>query len=117
MVTIEEIGSMFSSLNNILKNNWYTNQDNKIIKFYTPNGTEEYEVFSIYEIKAETYFSTVNFISDSVYQKFLDTIKSRSIYDFNVDLTKDDQIITVSTCANNTANRIVLHAKKIQSEN
>jgi len=34
--------------------------------------------------------------------------------DFNVDVSKDDNILTLSTCANNNKYRVVLHAKKVK---
>lgn len=37
----------------------------------------------------------------------------RSIKEFNTDVSKDDNILTLSTCANNNKYRVVLHAKKI----
>ena len=42
------------------------------------------------------------------------TLKKRSIKDFNVDVSKDDNILTLSTCANNNKYRVVLHAKKVK---
>ena len=37
----------------------------------------------------------------------------RSIKNFNIDISKEDSILTLSTCANNNKYRVVLHAKKI----
>lgn len=108
-------GSMFSSLKNILNEDWYTNKNNLIIKLYTKNGLDEYQVFSLYEIKAESYYITTDFNSNSSYLSFITKLKNRSIFNFNIDLSAEDKILTLSTCSNNNANRIVLHAKKIQA--
>lgn len=105
--------TMFSTLRNILKDEWYNNEDNLIVKLYTPDGLIEYKVFSVYEVRAESYFATTLFASDSSYLGFLNNIKNRSIHDFNVELSEKDSIITLSTCSNNSAFRTVLHAKKI----
>ena len=105
--------SMFSSLKNILNDSWYNNSENLTINFYTPSGLEQYSVFSVYTTKAETYYLTTSFLSDTVYGSFLNELKNRSIHDFNVNLTNTDKILTLSTCANNNAYRIVLHAKKV----
>lgn len=104
---------MFATLKNVLKENWYSNNDNLIIDLYTPETLIQYKVFSVYEIKAESYYAMTSFASDKIYLEFLNNIKSRSIHNFNVDLSSNDQILTLSTCSNNTAYRIVLHAKKI----
>lgn len=105
--------SMFSSLKNILDNSWYNNSENLTIDFYTPSGLEQYSVFSVYSIKVETYYLTTSFLSDKVYGSFLNELKNRSIHNFNVNLTSSDKILTLSTCSNNSAYRIVLHAKKV----
>ena len=104
---------MFASLRNILKENWYLNEDNLTVNLYTPDGLTKYKVFSVYEIRAEGYYATPSFVSDKTYSDFLNTLKSRSVHNFDVDLTSSDQILTLSTCSNNNAFRTVLHAKKI----
>ena len=48
-----------------------------------------------------------------MYLKFLNKLKSRSIKDYNIELTAEDQIITLSTCGKEKKYRVVLHAKKI----
>ncbi len=105
--------SMFGTLKNILEENWYNNPDNYIITLVTEEGNIQYEVFSVYKIEIEDYYITTRFANDTDYSNFLQKIKSRSIKNFNVDLTTDDTILTLSTCANNNNYRIVLHAKKI----
>ena len=48
------------------------------------------------------------------YKEFINTIKSRSIYDFNIDLDTKDKIITLSTCTSDNKSRNVVHAKLIK---
>ena len=45
--------------------------------------------------------------------EFLNTIKDRSKYNFEVTLNSNDSIITLSTCYSETE-RTVVHAKKIK---
>jgi len=106
-------GSMFYTLKNILNPNWYENEENRKIIFITKNGKEIYETFSIYEIEEETYYISTYFSSDKEYEKFINTLQSRSIKDFGVNVNKEDEILTLSTCANNNKYRVVLHAKKV----
>ena len=47
--------------------------------------------------------------------KFINLIKGRSINNFGVDVTTNDKILTLSTCANNTT-KIVIHAKLIETK-
>ncbi len=107
--------SMFGTLKNILTEEWYENKDNYIIPFVTENETKEFQVFSVYTIEAEDYYITTYFNSDSEYEEFLRDIKGRSVKDFGIGVTKDDKILTLSTCANNNKYRVVLHAKEIRT--
>lgn len=106
-------GSMFGSLKNILDSNWYDNEENTNITLYTENEKSIYKVFSIYKIESEDYYIKTEFSNDNEYEQFLNTIKKRSIKEFNIALSKSDNILTLSTCANNNKYRVVLHAKKI----
>ena len=51
--------------------------------------------------------------ADNEFTDFIKTIKSRSKFDFGVDVNENDNILTLSTCANNNKYRVVLHAKKL----
>ena len=105
--------SMFGSLKFILEPKWYKNPDNYIVTFVTPSGFEQYQVFSTYKIDNEEYYITTSFNNDKTYLDFLKKIKSRSNFNYNVDVNENDHILTLSTCANNGKKRVVLHAKKV----
>lgn len=105
-------GSMFGSLKNILYEDWYLNPNNHMIDFVTETGNLSYQVFSIYRIYKEDYYIQTEF-EDTHYRDFLQTLLNRSFYDFGVDLTEEDSILTLSSCAENSSMRIVLHAKKV----
>ena len=105
--------TMFGSLSKTLKSNWYNNKDNHIIRLSTETENTMWQIFSVYKIPEETYYITTDFSSDNDYQKFLNTIKERSIHNFNTNLTTDDKILTLSTCYSDTE-RTVVHAKLIK---
>lgn len=109
--------TMFGSLKNILRDNWIQDKNNRIIKLSTLKENTMWQVFSVYETPVETYYLTNSFRTDESYKEFLNNIKSRSEFDFGVDVNENDNIITLSTCTN-TANdgRVVLHAKLIKKE-
>ena len=54
-----------------------------------------------------------DFKNDEEYNKFLNTIKQRSIHNFNTNLDTNDKILTLSTCYSDTE-RTVVHAKLIK---
>lgn len=111
-------GTMFGSLINVLNEDWYSNKYNQVIRFSTPYENTMWQVFSVYKIEPESYYLTVSFNSNDGYLQFLNTIKKRSIYNFNVNLDEEDKIITLSTCSDVAGTgRIVLHAKLIKKQN
>ena len=105
-------GSMFGTLKYAQTEEWYSNEDNRIVVFITPNEKVNYEVFSAYTIQTEDYYITTKF-KDGEFEKFVKKIKSRSVYDFGVEVGENDQILTFSTCAGENY-RTVLHAKKVK---
>ena len=105
--------TMFGSLSKTLKDDWYLNKDNHIIRISTETENTLWQIFSIYKIEEETYYITTDFTNDSDYQQFLNTIKDRSIYNFNTSLITTDKVLTLSTCYSDTI-RTVVHAKLIK---
>lgn len=103
--------TMFGTLKNILKKDWFENEDNRYITFITERESATYEVFSVYEIEAEDYYIKTSF-NTGEFNKYIDSMKARSKYDFNCDVSEEDKVLTLSTCANNNKYRVVLHAKK-----
>ena len=105
--------TMFGSLYKTQYPAWYQNKSNHIFRISTPSVNMSYQIFSVYKIDEESYYIQTDFTSDDVYLEFLNTIKGRSKYDFNVVLNESDKIITLSTCANDKE-RYVVHAKLIK---
>ena len=108
-------GTMFGSLKNITKSNWYSDKNNHVVKLSTEYENTLWQVFSIYRIPETSDYLDIDFSSDEKYEKFLSLLKSRSEYQFEVDLNKDDKILTLSTCYKES-DRVVLHAKLIKME-
>ena len=109
-------GSMFGTLVNILNNDWQSNKDNLKITLITEMGTYYYEVFSTYKIIPEDYYINTEFSSIDEFGEFVNTIKSRTLYDYKNEVTKDDKILTLSSCLEYGHKRVVLHAKLINKE-
>lgn len=109
-------GSMFGSLEDILDSKWYGNKENLKIEYTTEKEKEIYQVFSIYQIEKETYYTNNYFSSNEEFSAFISELKSRSKVDFEVEVDYSDTILTLSTCADNNHYRTVLHAKKINEQ-
>ena len=102
-------GVMFGTLQNTLRYSWYTNPENQIISFRTLYEDLNYQIFSIYKISVTTDYMRVLFADDTDKLNFYTMLKDRSIYDFGIELSGNDKIITLSTCADEN-NRYVVHA-------
>lgn len=107
--------TMFGSLSKTLKPEWYENKDNHIIRISNEKENSLWQIFSVYVIETESYYITTNFNSDEEYLTFLETMKSRSRYDFDTNLSASDRIITLSTCYDDDR-KTVVHAKLIKRE-
>ena len=104
-------GTMFGTLKNLL-NKSYQESTNHYIYLTTENNSYVFEVFSTYIISNESYYLKTNFKNDTEYLEFLNTLKFRSTYNFNIELNSNDKIITLSTCSGSN-DRMVVHGKLI----
>ena len=107
--------TMFGSVPSMLNGNYLNNSENYYIKISTPSSNSVWKVFSIYTIEPEVYYLKTNFKTEP-YENFLNTLKNRSIYNFGIDVTTDDKVLTLSTCDNTGTKRVAVHAKMISIE-
>ena len=107
--------SMFGSLRNVLKKEWYSNKDNHIIKLSTETENTLWQLFSVYHIETESYYIKTNFESNEEFKEFVNKLKSRSVYYFNAKVSEKDTILTLSTCYNKKE-KLVIHGKLIKEE-
>ena len=101
-------------------NNHNTEMMNEIHKIGFINmiiGEEEYQyiVFSVYKIEKEEYYLTTNFDKENSFADYIKRAKTRSIKDFNIEVSNKDSLLTLSTCADSNKLRVVMHSKKINS--
>lgn len=108
-------GTMFGSLKNIFDSNWFDDLNNHVVKLSTPTENTLWQVFSVYHIPTTSDYLQVKFSNDEDFLDFINMLKSRSQYDFNVEFSAEDKILTLSTCYNDEE-RVVLHAKLIKRE-
>ena len=106
--------TMFGDLKKTLNTNWINNQDNHYIKLSTNKENTLWKIFSIYTIDKTSDYLDINF-NDEEYEEFIELITNRSIHNFDDKPSRDDYIITLSTCHNDNE-RMVVHAKLIEKE-
>lgn len=106
-------GSMFNNLKNALNSKWL--KENHTIILKTIDKETKYQIFSTYTIEPEEYYIQTEF-NEINYKNFIDKIKSRSVYNYNVNVESTDKVLTLSTCDGSGNKRIVVHAKEIKEE-
>lgn len=104
-------GSMFGNLKNILKDQKNIDKKDMKILLVINNKIQEYKVFSTYSIPMEEYYLTTYFDNDKEFQEYIDRAIKNSVINFKQNVSINDKILTLSTCANNNKDRVVVHAK------
>ena len=108
--------TMFGQLPYLLKEKWQSNPNNHYIKLSTYKTNTIWQIFSVYKTEPTTNYLQSNFYSEQTYENFLNSIKKKSSYNFQTDITTQDKIITLSTCDDTGKKRIAVHAKLIKME-
>lgn len=107
--------TMFGTLKNVLNNGWLNNTNNYVIKISTETENSLWQIFSVYRIPTTSDYLQTNFNDETEYQNILDMIKDRSSHNFETNVASTDNILTLSTCYNNS-DKMVVHAKLIKKE-
>lgn len=106
-------GTMFGRL-------WYFRDEkffyaNPLIRFDTLYEDYEWEVFSVYVAEPGFYFEDTVFSSGLEWLEFLKLLKSSSLYDTDVMLSRDDALLTLYTDSDDFPGaRLVVHARLIK---
>ena len=103
-------GSMFGDLHQYKNEDTFINSNTIYISLR--DEVLEYEIFSTYveEASSDPYY--ISFSSDDDYVQYLNNLRDKSTFKKDVTFTKDDKIITLSTCSYETKNsRLLIHAK------
>ncbi len=106
-------GWMFADLTHIF--NGYLGTDVEIDIYRKDYRLLTYKVFSAYSTAPESYYITKYFPKDEMFSEFLNTMVSRSRWNFNQTVGPDDKILTLSTCTADAKGRIVIQAKLISN--
>ena len=101
---------MFSSLKNVLKKEWLENKKNHKIFFSIKGKSYYWDIFSVYTIENTSDYLETNYSN----YNYLESLAKRSIYNFNVKTSLDDNILTLSTCYKDDKHRLVVHAKLVK---
>lgn len=112
-------GSMFKTLHYYEDEIFF--KDNPYVYIYTETETRVYQIFGAYEYSDIHLLLTYDMESSKTFGKYLDGLKklddSKGIFNWDIGVTEEDKIITLSTCiANKASNRYLVQAKLIAAE-
>lgn len=104
-------GSMFGLLSTIRDEEAY--KKSPYFWICTPEGKYRYEIFTAHvaEETSETY--SVFYEADDSFKTYLDKMQAITEIPTAVPLTKDDKIVTLSTCTSEETQRFVIQGKRI----
>ena len=105
--------TMFGTLLKTLDKIWFNNTENYIVKLSTEKENTLWQVFSIYRIPNTNDYIQTEFYNEEEFENFANMLLDRSIHNFNTNISKNDNILTLSTCYNDDE-KVVLHAKLIK---
>lgn len=100
-----------SNLKEIFKEEWSSNDDNYVIKYFTSDYSTLWQIVSVYKSKDEDY-KKVSFDSEEEYEIYIDDILKRSEVKFKADVKTSDKLLTIATNSNGT--NMIIQAKLIK---
>lgn len=105
-------GSMFGELSNYKNEAYYNERD--IIEFDGLEQSTTWKIFSVYTYTPQHQFFQFEFNNEQEYSEYLQKIIAESSYDTGVNVSTQDQILTLVTCTYEVSDaRFIVHAKRI----
>lgn len=105
-------GSMFQHLTKYLDEEFF--ESHRTFTIDTLYDRYEAEVFAVYNTMIDFNYIQTDFASEEEFDDLLEGINERSIYETDIALDVNDQMITLSTCEytlDSDDSRLVVHAK------
>lgn len=108
-------GSMFQDLTKFLDEEFF--EAHQTFEYDTLYESYEAEIFAVYNTMVDFDYIKTDFSNDEEYEQLLEEIQERSRYQTDVQVSTDDQIITLSTCEyelDPDNSRLVIQAKLVK---
>ena len=100
----------FGTVGNMFTKEWKKTSSKTIIVL-TDTSQYVYKIFSIYYSEPVVDYLQVVFDSDEEYDTWIKNLKKKDIMGLKETVSKNDKIITLSTCTEDNKGRKVVHAK------
>lgn len=106
-------GTMFGLLGRYKEKAFF--ELNQYFYIYTPSTEKKYQIFSVYVGDQNGVSYTIYGAKNDDYAKFLETLKKKSMYETGVSVSRENNIVTLSTCvSDDKTKRLIIHAKQIK---
>lgn len=106
-------GSMFGEL--FRYKDEATFKEHAIITLDTLEQPTRWQIFSVYVYSPEHQFFQYEFESKQEYSEYLHAIVDSSLYQSDIEITADDQLLTLVTCTYEVSDaRFIVHAKRVE---
>lgn len=105
--------SMFGRLKFYYRDNDYY-KDHQYFQVFTDKGIFRYQIFGYEIVQSDSYVYTLYSEGDDSFADFIDSLKRNSYNKNDVKVTKDDKVITLSTCTTGEE-RFVVHGVRVDS--
>ena len=88
---------MFGVLKNYAGQSFF--EENPIVRIFTPERDYQLMLFAGYHVDSGVEVPPLTFSDDAAFEAYIADIKSRSIFRSNVEVSADDKIVSLCTCA------------------
>ena len=100
--------AMFGSLSRYETPSFYQTEGNDVFYIYTEDVIRKYKIFTVYITDPISDTFTFNFSNLAGLREYAKNVQAQSLYNTGVDITNTTQIVTFSTCTNNSKQRLIV---------
>ena len=105
--------SMFGGLDFYREEAYYL--EHPAIRLFTPDGDREAVIFAAFTVDGEAFGYPTAFASDAAFEAFLKQAREKSAFQADVQVTRGDRLLVLSTCAYSyETERLLVVAKIIE---
>ncbi len=101
-------GAMFGSLSRYQNPGFYQTEGNDVFYIYTEDVIRKYKIFTVYVTDPISDTFTFNFSNLAGLREYAKNVQAESLYNTGVDVSNTTQVVTFSTCTNNSKQRLIV---------
>ena len=90
-------GAMFGDLDEYAKADYFA--AHPVLRLVTPDGGFDVEIFAAFTVNGASFGYPTGFATDAEFDEFVAAARVRSAFDADVDVSRGDRLLLLSTCA------------------